>query len=146
MKPITDDQLNLMFNNFAKISQWLSKGKEAKYPLPPIFETIFSEIEELRINFNLFSAEIETLKNEVAEVKNQIKPLDNTAQEDIGDSLQAEPETQTELEATADSMPETIQAEPETQTNFTMEEVETGEINEEAFIELDKQLNNLLAE
>ena len=130
MKPITDDQLNLMFNNFAKISQWLSKGKEAKYPLPPIFETIFSEIEELRINFNLFSAEIETLKNEVAEVKNQIKPLDNTAQEDIGDSLQAEPET--------------IQAEPE--TNFTMEEVETGEINEEAFIELDKQLNNLLAE
>ena len=140
MKPITDDQLNLMFNNFAKISQWLSKGKEAKYPLPPIFETIFSEIEELRINFNLFSAEIETLKNEVAELKNQIKPLDNTSpqepqtEETIGDSLQAEPET--------------IQAEPETepQTNFTMEEVETGEINEEAFIELDKQLNNLLAE
>ena len=124
MKPITDDQLNLMFNNFAKISQWLSKGKEAKYPLPPIFETLFNEIE--------------TLKNEVAEVKNQIKPLDNT------------PEPETELEATADSMPETIQAEPETepetQTNFTMEEVETGEINEEAFIELDRQLNNLLAE
>ena len=137
MKPITDDQLNLMFNNFAKISQWLSKGKDAKYPLPPIFETIFSEIEELRINFNLFSAEIETLKNEMAELKNQTKPLDNTSpqepqtEETIGDSLQAEPETPT-------------QEEP--QTNFTMEEIETGEINEEAFIELDKQLNNLLAE
>lgn len=143
MKPITDDQLNLMFNNFAKISQWLSKGKEAKYPLPPIFETLFSEMEELRINFNLFSAEIETLKKELAEVKNQIKPLDNTSpqepqtEETIGDSLQAEPET-------IQAEPETIQA--ETQTNFTMEEIETGEINEEAFIELDKQLNNLLAE
>jgi len=110
MKPITDEQLNLMFNNFAKISQWLSKGKEAKYPLPPLFETLFSEIE--------------ILKNEVAELKNQIKPLDNTAQ--------AEPETQ------SDPLPSS--------SSFTMEEVETGEINEEAFIELDKQLNNLLAE
>lgn len=142
MKPITDDQLNLMFNNFAKISQWLSKGKEAKYPLPPLFETLFSEIEELRINFNLFSTEIEKLKNEVArlqELKNQIKPLDNTSPQEP----ETEPETQTE-EVIADNP----QAEPETEpeTNFTMEEVETGEINEEAFIELDKQLNNLLAE
>lgn len=109
MKPITDDQLNLMFNNFAKISQWLSKGKDAKYPLPPLFETLFSEIE--------------TLKKELEEVKSQIKPLDNTSEP------QTEPETQSEPE-----------------TNFTMEEVETGEINEEAFAELDKQLNNLLTE
>ena len=125
MKPITDDQLNLMFNNFAKISQWLSKGKEAKYPLPPLFENLINEIE--------------TLKNEVAELKNQTKPLDNTSPQEP----ETEPETQTE-EVIADNP----QAEPETepQTNFTMEEVETGEINEEAFIELDKQLNNLLAE
>ena len=120
MKPITDDQLNLMFNNFAKISQWLSKGKEAKYPLPPLFETLFNEIE--------------TLKNELEEVKNQIKPLDNTSE--------TEPETQSE-EAIADN-PQGETLAP--QTNFTMEEVETGEINEEAFAELDKQLNNLLTE
>lgn len=126
MKPITDDQLNLMFNNFAKISQWLSKGKEAKYPLPPLFETLFNEIE--------------TLKKELAELKNQIKPLDNTSEP------QTEPETQSDLEATADSMPET-QTEPlPSSSSFTMEEVETGEINEEAFAELDKQLNNLLTE
>ena len=124
MKPITDDQLNLMFNNFAKISQWLSKGKEAKYPLPFIFETLFNDIE--------------TLKNEVAELKNQIKPLDNTSpqepqtEETIGDSLQAEPETPT-------------QEEPQP-SSFTMEEIETGTIDEDAFTELDKQLNNLLAE
>ena len=125
MKPITDDQLNLMFNNFAKISQWLSKGKEAKYPLPFIFETLFNEKKKK--------------KNEMTELKNQIKPLDNTSPQEP----ETEPETQTE-EVIADNP----QAEPETepQTNFTMEEVETGEINEEAFIELDKQLNNLLAE
>ena len=132
MKPITDEQLNLMFNNFAKISQWLSKGKEAKYPLPPLFETLFNEIK--------------TLKNEVAELKNQIKPLDNTSETEP----QTEPETQTQsdLEATADSMPEIpIQSDPlPSSSSFNMEEVETGEINEEAFIELDKQLNNLLAE
>lgn len=118
MKTITDEQLTVMFNNFAKISQWLSKGKEAKYPLPPLLETLFNEIE--------------TLKNELAELKNQtqISPSSPT-QTTVS-------ETETETEAQTEPLPSS--------SDFTMEEVENGEINEEAFAELDKQLNNLLTE
>ena len=44
----TPEQLQVMYNNFVKISQWLTKKEDAPSPLPPLYEDILSELKALR--------------------------------------------------------------------------------------------------
>lgn len=44
----TPEQLQVMYNNFVKISQWLTKKNQAPSPLPPLYADILSELKALR--------------------------------------------------------------------------------------------------
>lgn len=44
----TKEQLQIMYNNFVKISQWLTKKEDAPSPLPPLYADILSELKALR--------------------------------------------------------------------------------------------------
>lgn len=44
----TPEQLQIMYNNFVKISQWLTKKEDAPSPLPPLYADILSELKALR--------------------------------------------------------------------------------------------------
>lgn len=44
----TPEQLQVMYNNFVKISQWLTKKEDAPSPLPPLYADILSELKALR--------------------------------------------------------------------------------------------------
>ena len=44
----TPEQLQVMYNNFVKISQWLTKKAGAPSPLPPLYADILSELKSLR--------------------------------------------------------------------------------------------------
>ena len=44
----TQEQLQVMYNNFVKISQWLTKKEDAPSPLPPLYADILSELKALR--------------------------------------------------------------------------------------------------
>ena len=44
----TQEQLQVMYNNFVKISQWLTKKDQAPSPLPPLYADILSELKALR--------------------------------------------------------------------------------------------------
>lgn len=44
----TPEQLQVMYNNFVKISQWLTKKEDAPSPLPPLYADILAELKALR--------------------------------------------------------------------------------------------------
>ena len=44
----TPEQLQVMYNNFVKISQWLTKKGDAPFPLPPLYADILAELKALR--------------------------------------------------------------------------------------------------
>lgn len=44
----TPEQLQIMYNNFVKISQWLTKKEDAPSPLPPLYADILAELKALR--------------------------------------------------------------------------------------------------
>lgn len=44
----TQEQLQVMYNNFVKISQWLTKKEDAPSPLPPLYADILAELKALR--------------------------------------------------------------------------------------------------
>lgn len=44
----TQEQLQIMYNNFVKISQWLTKKEDAPSPLPPLYADILKELKALR--------------------------------------------------------------------------------------------------
>ena len=44
----TNEQLQVMYNNFVKISQWLTRKDQAPSPLPPLYADILAELKALR--------------------------------------------------------------------------------------------------
>lgn len=77
---VTPTLLDRMYNNFVKITDWVVKGKESKYPLPKALAWLFDTTETNANEIAELKALVTTLQQNLVQKEQRITALDSTLQ------------------------------------------------------------------
>lgn len=77
---VTPTLLDRMYNNFVKITDWVVKGKESKYPLPKALAGLFDTAETNANEIAELKALVTTLQQNLVQKEQRITALDSTLQ------------------------------------------------------------------
>lgn len=77
---VTPTLLDRMYNNFVKITDWVVKGKESKYPLPKALAWLFDTTESNANEVAELKQLVTTLQSNLIEKEQRITTLDGTLQ------------------------------------------------------------------
>lgn len=77
---VTPPLLDRMYNNFVKITDWVVKGKESKYPLPKALAGLFDAIEQNTNEVAELKSLVTTLQNNLIDKEQRITVLDGALQ------------------------------------------------------------------
>ena len=74
---VTTALLDRMYNNFVKITDWVIKGKESKYPLPKALSWLFTTTETNEWAIGELTALVTTLQQNLVEKEQSLQTLQN---------------------------------------------------------------------
>lgn len=74
---VTTALLDRMYNNFVKITDWMIKGKESKYPLPKALSWLFATTETNEQAIAELTALVTTLQQNLVEKEQSLQTLQN---------------------------------------------------------------------
>lgn len=74
---VTTALLDRMYNNFVKITDWVIKGKESKYPLPKALSWLFTTTETNERAIAELTALVTTLQQNLVEKEQSLQTLQN---------------------------------------------------------------------
>ena len=74
---VTTALLDRMYNNFVKITDWVIKGKESKYPLPKALSWLFTTTETNEQAITELTALVTTLQQNLVEKEQSLQTLQN---------------------------------------------------------------------
>lgn len=109
---VTTTLLDRMYNNFVKITDWVMKGKESKYPMPKALAWLFDTTESNANEVAELKSLVGTLQQNLVKKEQRISQLDtalqgvNAAIKQVVDAVNAQhqqapatfaPQTQTEV-------------------------------------------------
>ena len=107
---VTTTLLDRMYNNFVKITDWVMKGKESKYPMPKALAWLFDTTESNANEVAELKSLVGTLQQNLVKKEQRISQLDtalqgvNAALKQVVDAVNAQhqqapaiPQTQTEV-------------------------------------------------
>lgn len=77
---VTTALLDRMYNNFVKITDWVMKGKESKYPMPKALAWLFDTTESNRSEVAELKNLVGTLQQNLVEKEQRIAQLDTALQ------------------------------------------------------------------
>ena len=77
---VTPTLLDRMYNNFVKITDWVVKGKESKYPMPKALAWLFDTTESNANEVAELKQFVTTLQSNLIEKEQRLTALDNTLQ------------------------------------------------------------------
>lgn len=77
---VTPPLLDRMYNNFVKITDWVVKGKESKYPLPKALAGLFDATEQNTNEVAELKQLVTTLQNNLIDKEQRITALDGALQ------------------------------------------------------------------
>lgn len=77
---VTTTLLDRMYNNFVKITDWVMKGKESKYPMPKALAWLFDTTESNQSEVAELKQLITTLQQNLVEKELRIAQLDTALQ------------------------------------------------------------------
>lgn len=77
---VTTTLLDRMYNNFVKITDWVVKGKESKYPLPKALAWLFDTTENNANEVQELKQLVTTLQQNLVQKEQRITALDSTLQ------------------------------------------------------------------
>ena len=77
---VTPTLLDRMYNNFVKITDWVVKGKESKYPLPKALAWLFDTTESNANEVVELKQLVTTLQNNLVQKEQRITALDGALQ------------------------------------------------------------------
>ena len=77
---VTPTLLDRMYNNFVKITDWVVKGKESKYPMPKALAWLFDTTESNQSEVAELKSLITTLQSNLIEKEQRITALDGALQ------------------------------------------------------------------
>ena len=77
---VTPTLLDRMYNNFVKITDWVVKGKESKYPMPKALVWLFDTTESNQSEVAELKSLITTLQSNLIEKEQRITALDGALQ------------------------------------------------------------------
>ena len=77
---VTTTLLDRMYNNFVKITDWVMKGKESKYPMPKALAWLFDTTESNANEVAELKQLVTTLQSNLIEKEQCISQLDTTLQ------------------------------------------------------------------
>ena len=93
---VTPTLLDRMYNNFVKITDWVMKGKESKYPMPKALAWLFDTTESNQSEVAELKNLVGTLQQNLVEKELRIAQLDtalqgvNTALKQVVDAVNAQ--------------------------------------------------------
>lgn len=112
---VTTALLDRMYNNFVKITDWVMKGKESKYPMPKALAYLFDTTESNQSEVAELKSLVSTLQQNLVKKELRIAQLDtalqgvNTALKQVVDAVNAQQQQQ---QAPATFAPEPIVTTP----------------------------------
>lgn len=74
---VTTALLDRMYNNFVKITDWVIKGKESKYPLPKALSWLFTTTETNEQAISELTALVTTLQQNLVEKEQSLQTIQN---------------------------------------------------------------------
>lgn len=74
---VTTALLDRMYNNFIKITDWVIKGKESKYPLPKALSWLFTTTETNEQAIAELTALVTTLQQNLVEKEQSLQTMQN---------------------------------------------------------------------
>ena len=77
---VTTTLLDRMYNNFVKITDWLVKGKESKYPMPKALAWLFDTTESNANEVAELKSLVGTLQQNLVQKEQRISQLDTALQ------------------------------------------------------------------
>ena len=77
---VTTTLLDRMYNNFVKITDWVVKGKESKYPLPKALAWLFDTTESNQSEVAELKSLVGTLQQNLVQKEQRIVQLDTALQ------------------------------------------------------------------
>ena len=77
---VTTTLLDRMYNNFVKITDWVMKGKESKYPMPKALAWLFDTTESNQSEVAELKSLVGTLQSNLIEKEQRITALDTALQ------------------------------------------------------------------
>lgn len=77
---VTNILLDRMYGNFVKITDWVMKGKESKYPMPKALAGLFNAVEFHTTELAELKQLVTTLQQNLIEKEQRIAQLDNALQ------------------------------------------------------------------
>lgn len=77
---VTTTLLDRMYNNFVKITDWVVKGKESKYPLPKALAWLFNTTEQNANEVEELKQLVTTLQQNLVQKEQRITALDGALQ------------------------------------------------------------------
>lgn len=77
---VTTALLDRMYNNFVKITDWVMKGKESKYPMPKALAWLFDTTESNQSEVAELKSLVGTLQQNLVEKEQRIAQLDTALQ------------------------------------------------------------------
>ena len=77
---VTTTLLDRMYNNFVKITDWVMKGKESKYPMPKALAWLFDTTESNQSQVAELKNLVGTLQQNLVEKEQRITALDTALQ------------------------------------------------------------------
>lgn len=93
---VTTPLLDRMYNNFVKITDWVMKGKESKYPMPKALAWLFDTTESNQSEVAELKSLVVTLQQNLVKKELRIAQLDtalqgvNTALKQVMDAVNAQ--------------------------------------------------------
>ena len=110
---VTTALLDRMYNNFVKITDWVMKGKESKYPMPKALAWLFDTTESNQSEVAELKNLVVTLQQNLVEKELRIAQLDtalqgvNAALKQVVDAVNAQQQQQQQQQAPATFAPQT---------------------------------------
>lgn len=77
---VTTTLLDRMYNNFVKITDWVMKGKESKYPMPKALAWLFDTTESNQSEVAELKSLVGTLQQNLVQKEQRITALDGALQ------------------------------------------------------------------
>lgn len=97
---VTTTLLDRMYNNFVKITDWVMKGKESKYPMPKALAWLFDTTESNQSEVAELKSLVGTLQQNLVKQEQRIAQLDtalqgvNTVLKQVVDAVNAQQQQQ----------------------------------------------------
>lgn len=171
---VTTVLLDRMYNNFVKITDWMMKGKESKYPMPKALASLFDTNERNQSEITELKQLVTTLQQNLIEKEQRLTAMDSTLQgvnatlkqviETVSNAPQQPPVADTtpepapqptiipvddelvDLDDVADSAVPLQQASPNEQAiQVSAEAINVGNLDPVSYAALDAEINNILA-